>query len=85
MITPCADWPVLILNSHYDVVPAATEDWTMDPFAAIRKDGKVYGRGAQDMKCVCKFASLSDVIFMNPEHTTAIFLLHLLIVFNKQI
>lgn len=84
MITPCVDWPVLILNSHYDVVPAATEDWTMDPFAAIRKDGKVYGRGAQDMKCVCKFASLSDM-FMNPEHTTTIFLLHLLIVFNEQI
>ena len=35
------DWPVLILNSHYDVVPAAPEDWTIDPFAAIRKDGKV--------------------------------------------
>lgn len=47
------DWPVLILNSHYDVVPAATEDWTVDPFAAERKDGKIYGRGAQDMKCVC--------------------------------
>lgn len=45
--------PVLILNSHYDVVPAALEDWTVDPFEAIRKDGKVYGRGAQDMKCVC--------------------------------
>ncbi|KAL7534123.1 hypothetical protein ACHAXR_009365 [Thalassiosira sp. AJA248-18] len=47
------DWPVIILNSHYDVVPAAPEDWTVDPFAAIRKDGKVFGRGAQDMKCVC--------------------------------
>ncbi|KAL7511681.1 hypothetical protein ACHAXN_008659 [Cyclotella atomus] len=47
------DWPVLILNSHYDVVPAALEDWTVRPFKAIRKDGKVYGRGAQDMKCVC--------------------------------
>jgi aminoacylase len=47
------DWPVLVLNSHYDVVPAALEDWTVDPFKAIRKDGKVYGRGAQDMKCVC--------------------------------
>ena len=47
------DWPVIILNSHYDVVPAAPEDWTVDPFAATRKDGKVYGRGAQDMKCVC--------------------------------
>lgn len=47
------DWPVLVLNSHYDVVPAALDDWTVDPFKAIRKDGKVFGRGAQDMKCVC--------------------------------
>lgn len=47
------NWPVIILNSHYDVVPASTDDWTIDPFSAIRKDGKVYGRGAQDMKCVC--------------------------------
>lgn len=25
----------------------------MDPFAAIRRDGKIIGRGTQDMKCVC--------------------------------
>ncbi|KAL7548496.1 hypothetical protein ACHAWF_011776 [Thalassiosira exigua] len=47
------DLPVLVLNSHYDVVPAAPEDWTVDPFGGLRKDGKVWGRGAQDMKCVC--------------------------------
>ena len=35
------DWPVIILNSHYDVVPAIREDWTVDPFAAERRDGKV--------------------------------------------
>jgi aminoacylase len=45
--------PVILLNSHYDVVPAAPEDWTLPPFEGIRKDGKIYGRGAQDMKCVC--------------------------------
>lgn len=45
--------PVLLWNSHYDVVPAATEDWTVPPFDGMRKDGKIYGRGTQDMKCVC--------------------------------
>ena len=45
--------PVLLLNSHYDVVPAAAEDWTVPAFQGLRKDGKVYGRGTQDMKCVC--------------------------------
>lgn len=43
--------PILLLNSHYDVVPA--EHWTVPPFEGFRKDGKIYGRGAQDMKCVC--------------------------------
>ena len=45
--------PILLLNSHYDVVPAAEADWTVPPFAALRKDGKIFGRGTQDMKCVC--------------------------------
>mmetsp|Transcript_214 Transcript_214/g.276 ORF Transcript_214/g.276 Transcript_214/m.276 type:complete len:453 (+) Transcript_214:126-1484(+) len=45
--------PVLLLNSHYDVVPAAEKDWTVPPFEGVRKDGKIYGRGTQDMKCVC--------------------------------
>eukprot|EP00536_Pseudo-nitzschia_multiseries_P000501 jgi/Psemu1/178769/e_gw1.6.255.1 len=45
--------PVLLLNSHYDVVPADLEAWTVPPFGAVRRDGKIYGRGAQDMKCVC--------------------------------
>jgi aminoacylase len=27
--------------------------WTVNPFGAEVKDGRIYGRGAQDMKCVC--------------------------------
>mmetsp|Transcript_11916 Transcript_11916/g.19404 ORF Transcript_11916/g.19404 Transcript_11916/m.19404 type:complete len:440 (+) Transcript_11916:89-1408(+) len=42
----------VVLNSHYDVVPAMEEFWTVDPWAAVEKDGKIYGRGTQDMKCV---------------------------------
>jgi aminoacylase len=45
--------PILLLNSHYDVVPADDKDWTVPPFEGLRKDGRIYGRGAQDMKCVC--------------------------------
>ena len=45
--------PILLLNSHYDVVPADLEAWTKAPFGAERRDGKIYGRGTQDMKCVC--------------------------------
>jgi succinyl-diaminopimelate desuccinylase len=41
--------PTVHFNSHIDVVPAG-EGWTVDPFAGVIKDGKVYGRGACDMK-----------------------------------
>jgi carboxypeptidase PM20D1 len=40
---------VLIL-AHYDVVPAETEKWSVDPFGAEMKDGFIYGRGSLDMK-----------------------------------
>lgn len=41
--------PCVHFNSHIDVVEAG-EDWSMDPFAGIVRDGRVYGRGACDMK-----------------------------------
>ena len=45
--------PSLLLNSHVDVAPAHPEHWTHDPFGGhVTQDGKVFGRGAQDMKCV---------------------------------
>lgn len=44
--------PIILLNSHYDVVPAPDEDWTVPPFEGRLEDGKIYGRGVQDMKSV---------------------------------
>ncbi|MBD8869482.1 M20/M25/M40 family metallo-hydrolase [Nocardioides donggukensis] len=40
----------LLLHGHLDVVPAAAEDWQVDPFAGEIKDGYLWGRGAVDMK-----------------------------------
>ncbi len=41
----------MILNGHIDVVSAAPVDqWTHDPWGATIVDGKMYGRGAYDMK-----------------------------------
>jgi len=39
----------IVLNGHYDVVPAG-HGWTTDPFQPIVRDGRVYGRGTADMK-----------------------------------
>jgi acetylornithine deacetylase/succinyl-diaminopimelate desuccinylase-like protein len=42
--------PGLVVHGHIDVVPANANDWSVDPFAAIEKDGCIWGRGAVDMK-----------------------------------
>ncbi len=41
--------PVLFIG-HLDVVEARREDWTVDPFVFLEKDGYFYGRGTEDMK-----------------------------------
>jgi acetylornithine deacetylase/succinyl-diaminopimelate desuccinylase-like protein len=41
--------PLLVMG-HTDTVGVQREKWSVDPFAAIRKDGFIYGRGAQDDK-----------------------------------
>jgi acetylornithine deacetylase/succinyl-diaminopimelate desuccinylase-like protein len=41
--------PLLVMG-HLDVVGVQREKWTVDPFAALRKDGYVYGRGSIDDK-----------------------------------
>lgn len=41
----------LIINGHIDVVPPGElSKWSVDPWAAEVKDGRIYGRGAYDMK-----------------------------------
>ena len=41
--------PCLLLNGHMDVVPPG-EGWSSEPFDAVVRGGRVYGRGAADMK-----------------------------------
>lgn len=54
--------PTLVLNGHVDVVPAARESWSSDPFDPVWDDskGKLTARGAADMKsglAACVFAA----------------------------
>jgi len=47
----------LHINGHYDVVPAGAA-WATDPFRAVIKNNKIYGRGTEDMK-----SNISAVLF----------------------
>lgn len=42
--------PRLLLLSHLDVVPARPQEWELDPFGGLIKDGFIWGRGALDCK-----------------------------------
>ena len=44
-----SDRPLVHLNGHFDVVPAAA-GWTVDPFGGLVRDGRIYGRGSCDKK-----------------------------------
>jgi len=44
--------PHLVLNGHIDVFPVGVEsEWKRDPWGGELQDGRIYGRGACDMKC----------------------------------
>src|SRR5262245_54260759 len=42
--------PPVVLLAHFDVVEAAREDWSFDPFKLTEKEGYFYGRGTSDDK-----------------------------------
>jgi len=43
--------PHLVLNGHIDVFPVGAEKWQHGPWSGDVADGKIWGRGASDMKC----------------------------------
>ncbi len=48
-VGPPANRTALLFDGHMDVVPV-TGEWSVDPFAGDIRDGRLYGRGATDMK-----------------------------------
>ena len=50
----------VMLSGHTDVVPVEGQAWTVPPFAMTEKDGRIYGRGAADMKgfVACAIAAM---------------------------
>ena len=56
--------PAMVLHGHLDVVPADTENWSVDPFEGVINDGMLWGRGAVDMKNMDAMilTSLGDIL-----------------------
>ncbi len=56
--------PGVGLSAHTDVVPVDGQVWTSDPFTLVERDGRLYGRGACDMKgfLACMLASVPDLV-----------------------
>lgn len=46
----------VVLSGHTDVVPVEGQAWSSDPFRLVERDGRLYGRGASDMKAFSAIA-----------------------------
>jgi succinyl-diaminopimelate desuccinylase len=67
--------PVFVFAGHTDVVPAGPlERWRSDPFMPTRRDGKLYGRGASDMKTsiAAMVVATEEFLAAHPDHKGSI-------------
>ncbi|MGK5045207.1 succinyl-diaminopimelate desuccinylase [Janthinobacterium sp. GB4P2] len=67
--------PVFVFAGHTDVVPTGpVEQWRSQPFIPTQRDGKLYGRGAADMKTsiAAMVVACEEFIAATPEHTGSI-------------
>jgi succinyl-diaminopimelate desuccinylase len=70
--------PVLVFLGHTDVVPSGpVEAWSSPPFEPVVREGKLYGRGAADMKSgvAAMVVALEAFVHANPQHAGTIALL----------
>ena len=70
--------PVFCFAGHTDVVPTGpVEKWDSPPFEPIEREGRLYGRGAADMKTsiACFVTACERFVAENPDHQGSIALL----------
>jgi succinyl-diaminopimelate desuccinylase len=63
--------PVFVFAGHTDVVPSGpTDQWESQPFTPTRRDGKLYGRGASDMKAsiAAMVVACEEFVAAHPHH-----------------
>ncbi|MEY4591694.1 MAG: hypothetical protein RIR18_589 [Pseudomonadota bacterium] len=67
--------PLFCFAGHTDVVPPGPlEQWTTGPFEPTIRDGKLFGRGAVDMKSsvAASVTAVEDFLIANPNHPGSI-------------
>ena len=67
--------PLLVFAGHTDVVPTGPlAQWSSDPFTPTHRDGKLYGRGAADMKTslAAMVVACEEFITAHPDHKGSI-------------
>ena len=67
--------PLLVFAGHTDVVPTGPlAQWTSDPFKPTHRDGKLYGRGAADMKTslAAMIVAVEEFVAAHPDHQGSI-------------
>jgi succinyl-diaminopimelate desuccinylase len=70
--------PLVVLAGHTDVVPSGPlEKWHSDPFVPTVRDGKLFGRGAADMKTsIAAFVTAAErFVAAHPDHRGSLALL----------
>jgi acetylornithine deacetylase len=74
----------LVLSGHTDVVPASPDGWTGDPFTLRRADGRLYGRGAVDMKgfVAIALAMVPDIVAVKDKLRVPV---HLAFTFDEEV
>jgi succinyl-diaminopimelate desuccinylase len=70
-----AESPLFVFAGHTDVVPTGPlEQWESQPFAPTRRDGKLYGRGASDMKTsiAAMVVAVEEFVAAHPGHAGSV-------------
>jgi acetylornithine deacetylase len=59
----------IVLSGHTDVVPVDGQPWSSDPFKLVERDGRLYGRGACDMKgfLALALAAAPEIVAARPK------------------